>query len=471
MKKTMESKLQPQAVDMEEAVLGALMLETEAILIVKDFMSPDYFYKDCNQRIFKAIVNLHKRRDPIDIMSVVLELKSTKELDIVGGAYYISTLTNRVSSAGNIEYHARIVYQKFLQREMIRISSEVLNDAYEESIDIIQLISSTISDFRKVENKILDEGTSDGIDEVIDKAFNAMDYAKTNKGVLGHPIGIKSVDDYLCGLQNKTVYVIAARPGMGKSALVKTIFVNLAKQKIKVKLFSLEVSAEKFMMNIMSDILETNNRDIFQGNLSDLDKLKLRGRLEEIKNYMDIDDKAGIYISYFEKKVKKAVKDGCQVVMIDYLQLMNVATSDCDPKNRERQISFLTGNIKRIANENNIPIIQLSQLSRKVDERADHRPTLSDLRESGAIEQDAEAVMFIFRPEYYGVKTDKKGNDLTGLAEIIIAKNRNGETGRAIVRFTPHLTKFEDYNNPELTPGLPETNKVHTENQTDNPTF
>lgn len=447
-------KLPPQAIDMEEAVLGALMLDGESYDVVKSFLEPQHFYKPCNSLIYNAIIEVYKKGNPIDILSVTLQLKSSKELESVGGPYEITILTNRIGSATNIEYHARIVYSMFLRREVIRISQLNMNDAYDDGCDVVDLINTNVKQFRDIENKIIDEGESIGIDKIIEQTYALMAKAKANDGILGHKIMIETVDDMLCGLQPGNVTVIAARPGMGKSALVKTVFVNLAKQKIKVKLFSLEVKATKFMMNIMSDILETNNKNVFTGNLNSEQRTKLTEKLEEIKSYMDLDDKSGITIQYFEKKAKQAVKDGCQVLMIDYIQLMNVLAADADSRNTNQVVSFLTKNIKRIAADLNVPIIELSQLSREVEKRADKRPILADLRDSGSIEQDAENVLFIHRPEYYGTLTDKKGNDLRGLAEIIIAKNRNGKLGRAVVKFTPQYTKFEDLYTTEPTPNL-----------------
>lgn len=437
-------QLPPQALDYEEVVLGAIMLERDAFPKVKSFLTPECFYKTDHQTIFRAIQEIDKRRDPIDILSITKQLHATKQLEQVGGAYIITQYTNRVASSANVEEHARVIYQMYLKREIIAHATQSIIEAYDQTSDVLTLLSNTSKGFRNIENKINDEKDSDSIDTVIDNTFIAMEYAKNHKGVLGYKTLLNNLDEILCGLQPSTVYVVAARPGMGKSALIKTIFVNLARQRIKCKVFSMEVTAEKFMMNIFSDLLETNNRRIFSGEIREDEKAKLIREITELKSYMEIDDRSAITIQYLERKVKQAVANGCKVIIIDYLQLMTVLKSDVDPTNRERQISFLTGNIKRLANEYKIPIIEVSQLSRKVEERADKKPILADLRESGAIEQDAEAIIFVYRPEYYGFFTDKANNDMRGMAELIVAKNRNGEVNRAVQRYIAQYTKFDN---------------------------
>lgn len=443
-------KLPPQATDMEEAILGAMLLEKEALVTVIDVLKPDSFYKAQNGIVFGAIKSLFMRSEPVDILTVCQELKRTGELEIAGGAYYVSTLTNRIASSANIEFHARVVAQKYLQRELIRISSNTIRTAYEDSTDVFELLDETTANiFNIVEGNTKKQYKK--ISTLIGESMNEMDAAGKKEGLLGVPSGFTAIDRLSGGWQKSDLLIVAARPGMGKTAFVATLAKNAAVDFQKpVAIFSLEMSGTQLTKRLISLETEILHEKILKGNLTDDEYTQLNLRIKRLSTApLFIDDTAAL--SLFELRAKaRRLKENqkIELIIIDYLQLMTVGS---DFKgNREGEISTISRGIKALAKELEIPIIALSQLSRQTENRAggNKKPQLSDLRESGAIEQDADMVMFIYRPEYYGYEFDENNNDVRGSAEIIIAKNRHGAIESVYLKWVAKFMKFTDLIEP-----------------------
>ncbi len=440
----------PQAEDIENVVIGAIIIDNDAFNQVKDILIPESFYNPKNARIYSAAANINKRNESIDLLTITQELKKTNELEIIGGAWYISQLTNRVAGAANIEFHARIVAQKYIQRELIRISTLTINSAYQESSDVFDMIDELKSSLTKIETGLQTNKTED-TRSIVDKTLIAIESAKNNKGVLGLSTGLKVLDEILRGIRLTNVYVIAGRPAMGKSAIMNCIAKALCiQQNAPIAIFSLEMGSEQLILRLLSDLANIDNNILASGILTNADKERLQTAQLKIQNSFNIDDTPAITIQYLENKIRKLVEQGVQYVIIDYLQLMTLSEKDRKGKNKEQEISFLTQNIKRIAKKYKIAIFELSQLSRECEKRVDKdgnvcpRPMLSDLRESGSIEQDADVVIFLYRPEYYNIDFVGKGKSTKGLAELIIAKHRGGAVDSVLVRYVGSLTRFED---------------------------
>lgn len=439
-------KVPPQAVELEEAVLGALMLEKDALTNVIDILKPKSFYKEAHERIFGAIEQLFTRSEPVDILTVTQELKKTGELEIVGGAYYITQLTNRVASAANAEFHARIISQKYIQRELIRTSTETIKDAYEESSDVFDLLDKAEKGlFTIVEGNI--RKNYDKMSTLLKKAVEQIEKAKEKKdGLSGIPSGLTALDRLTSGWQNSDLVILAARPAMGKTALVLSIAKNAAVDfKHPVAIFSLEMSSLQLVTRLISSETELPGDKLKKGNLEDHEfkqlQVKIKG-LDEAPIF--IDDTPGLSVFELRAKARRLKEQHkIELIVIDYLQLM---TAGGEGKgNREQEISTISRSLKGLAKELNVPVIALSQLSRAVETRGgDKKPQLSDLRESGAIEQDADMVMFIHRPEYYNITEDEAGMSTAGVAELIVAKHRNGPVDSVKVRYISQFTKFVD---------------------------
>ncbi len=440
-------KIQPQAVDLEEAVLGAMLLEKDALSTVIDLLSPDAFYKEQNGKVFGAMIALFNRSEPVDILTVTQELKRTGELEFVGGAYYVSSLTNRIASSANIEFHARIVAQKYLQRELIRISTDTIKTAYEDSTDVFELLDETTKNIFE----ILDSNVRkqhDRMSTLISKAIEEIETAanKTD-GLLGVPSGFTSLDRITGGWQKSDLLILAARPGMGKTAFVVTMAKNAAVEFNKpVAIFSLEMSSLQLVKRLISSETEIAQDKILKGNLDNHEFVQLHERIKKLATApLFIDDTPALSIFELRAKARRLKENqNVSLIIIDYLQLMSGGP---DSKgNREQEISNISRGLKSLSKELEIPIIALSQLSRQVENRpgGSKRPQLSDLRESGAIEQDADMVMFIYRPEYYGIEFDEQNEPTRNKAEIIIAKNRHGALETVKLRFIGQYAKFAD---------------------------
>lgn len=444
-------KLPPQAVEVEEAVLGALMLERDAYVSVADILQPECFYKDEHQRIFRVIKDLNLAGKPIDLLMVTQELRDRSELDLVGGPLYITQLTAKVASAAHIEFHARIIAQKHIQRELIHMSSEIQAKSYQDSIELEDLIDFAESSLFKVtEGNISKESVP--VKPVISEAIELMkENSVKPEGMSGVPSGFTGLDRITSGWQKTDLVIIAARPAMGKTAFVLSMARNIAVEHQKpTAVFSLEMSSLQLVNRLIAAETGFGSDKVKTGKLEEHEWVELHSKLENLTSSpLFIDDTPALSIYEFRAKCRRLKSQhniGC--VIVDYLQLM---TTGGDAKfSREQEVSTISRNLKAIAKEIDVPIIALSQLSRAVESREGRRPQLSDLRESGAIEQDADMVLFIHRPEYYGITEDAEGNNLQGIAELIIAKHRNGATGDVQLRFQSSMAKFSNLDDEDF---------------------
>lgn len=443
-------KLPPQAKDLEEAVLGALMLEEKAIDDIAEILKPDSFYVEAHQLIFRAIRQLYQDQSPIDMLTVVARLKQNGDLEKVGGPYYIAQLTNKVASAANIEYHARIISQKYIQRMLISSSSDIIRDAFEDTTDVFELLDKAETNIMNIsENNI--KKSSEDIAALIKKELEELDIRKNSSEHLnGVSSGFSELDKYTGGWQKSDLIVVAARPGMGKTAFTLALARNSAvDHKKPVAIFSLEMSSGQLVQRMISMETEISAEKIRRGELANHEFLQLTTKLDSLKEaQIFIDDTPGINIFELRSKCRKLKqKFDIQMLIIDYLQLMSGSHDGKGGGNREQEISQISRGLKGLAKELQIPIIALSQLSRATETRGGNKkPILSDLRESGAIEQDADIVIFLYRGEYYGLETDEDGQSTKGTAEIILAKHRNGQLGTVKAKFINHLAKFADFN-------------------------
>jgi replicative DNA helicase len=444
-------KIPPQSKELEEAVLGAIMLEKSAFDNVVEIIKPECFYVDAHQRIFKAMKELAEKNSPIDMLTVVEQLKSTSELDIVGGAYYITKLTNYVVSSANIETHSRIVVQKFIQRELIRISGEILGDAYEDSTDVFDLLDDAESKLFEITNNHL-RRNYESIENVLVKTITNIEEMRNRQdSITGVPSGFASIDQVTYGWQNSDLIILAARPSVGKTAFALNLARNAALDPNKptaVGLFSLEMSAGQLVQRILSAESEIKMEKISRGKMEEYEMQQLykKGITKLSKAPIYIDDSAALNIFELRAKCRRLVqKHKVGIVIIDYLQLMS-GSSDNKGGNREQEISTISRNLKGLAKELNIPIIALSQLSREVEKRKENNkmPQLSDLRESGAIEQDADLVMFLYRPEYHEINNNEMGDSTKGETFLKIAKHRNGTLETIKLKAMLHIQKFQD---------------------------
>ncbi|MBC7745275.1 MAG: replicative DNA helicase [Flavobacterium sp.] len=449
-------KLPPQAIDLEEAVLGALMLEKDALSAVIDILNPSVFYKDSHQKIFEAIHILFQKSSPVDILTVTAQLRQQGHLEMIGGAYYITELTNRVASAANIEYHARIISQKFIQRELIRISTEIISNAYEDTTDIFDLLDTAEKNLFDIAQNNL-RRDSRRMDDIIRESLDNLEKIKDRvDGLTGIASGFTALDRITSGWQPSDLVIIAARPSMGKTAFVLSCARNAAVQFNKpVVVFSLEMSSVQLVNRLISGEAEIEQEKIRKGHLAEWEWQQLHSKIGKLTEApLFIDDTPALNIFEFRAKCRrlKAQYD-IQLIIVDYLQLMH-GKGEGKGGNREQEIGSISRALKSVAKELNVPVIALSQLSRAVESRpgAQKKPMLSDLRESGSIEQDADMVLFLYRPEYYGLTEDEQGRSTIGLAEVIISKHRNGETGTVPLKFVGKFVKFtdvdEDFSNP-----------------------
>lgn len=446
----MYGKVPPQAKELEEAVLGAIMLEKSAFDTVSEIIKPECFYVDAHKYIYECMQSLQNKSVPIDILTVVEELKMQEKLDMVGGPYFVTKLTNSVVSTANIDAHARIVLQKFIQRELIRISGEVIGDAYEDSTDVFDLLDSSETKMFEITNNYLKKNFED-IGNVLVEAINKIDELRTKTDeISGVPSGFTSLDRVTYGWQPTDLIILAARPSVGKTAFALNLARNAAlhpTKPIAVGFFSLEMGAAQLVQRILSAESEIAMQKISRGKLEDYEYQQLHSKgikkLERAPIY--IDDTAALNIFEFRAKARRLVnKHKVGLIIIDYLQLMS--GNNDRGSNREQEISNISRNLKALAKELKVPIIALSQLSRAVETRKESKmPQLSDLRESGAIEQDADMVMFIYRPEYYEVMNNEMGESTSGETHIRIAKHRNGSLETIKLRAKLDIQKFEDW--------------------------
>jgi replicative DNA helicase len=438
-------KIPPQALDLEEAVLGAMMLEKDKLAAVIDLLQPEVFYKTEHQLIFSAIKRLFGNVKPVDILTVTDELRQSGDLDMVGGPYYIAMMTNRVASSANIEYHARIILQKHIQRELIRISSDVIKDAYEDTTDVFDLLDKAESSLFSVSETSLRRNVRP-MQLLVKEAIEDIAAGRKHEGHLrGVGSGFTEIDRLTGGWQKSDLIIMASRPGMGKTALALTMARNVAVEfKKPVAVFSLEMSAVQLVMRLISSETEIPAEKLKRGTLEDYEWEQLNSRISGLIDApLYIDDTPALTIFELRAKSRRLkAQHNIELIILDYLQLMQGNPEN--KGNREQEISQISRSLKSMAKELDIPIIALSQLSREVEKRLVKRPILSDLRESGSIEQDADLVLFIYRPEYYKVDEDSYGSATEGIAEISIAKNRNGATKDVKLKFVSRFAKFAD---------------------------
>lgn len=439
-------RVQPQAKELEEAVLGALMLEKDAYSIISEILRPDCFYEKTHEMIFSAIVDLAVSQRPIDMLTVTEQLKKRGELELVGGPFYISQLTTKVASSAHIEYHARIIAQKFLARELINFSGTVQAKAFDETIDVDDLMQEAEGKLFEIsQNNVKKDATQ--INPVISEAIALLQQASSRpEGLSGLSSGFKDLDKITTGWQNSDLVIIAARPAMGKTAFVLSMAKNMAVDyNIPVALFSLEMSNVQLVNRLIVNVTEISGYKIKTGQLENHEWKQLDQNLKYLYDApIFVDDTPSLSVFELRTKARRLVREhNVKCIIIDYLQLMNA--SGMNFGSREQEVSMISRSLKGLAKELNIPILALSQLNRGVESRQGvegKRPQLADLRESGAIEQDADMVCFIHRPEYYKITQDDAGNSLLGVAEIIIAKHRNGATGDVRLRFKSDFAKF-----------------------------
>ena len=440
-------KIPPQAIDLEEAVLGAMMLEKDPLTEVIEILKPEVFYKEAHQIIFSAIQKLFASTEPVDILTVTEALRKSGELDIVGGPYYITMLTNRVASSANIEFHAHILLQKYIQRELIHISSEIIKDAYEDTTDVFDLLDKAENNlFYISENSLRRSYRS--MESLVKEAIQEIAAGRKHDGQLrGVGSGFTELDRVTGGWQKADLTIVASRPGMGKTALALTMARNAAVMFNKpVAVFSLEMSAVSLVTRLIASETGIPAEKLKKGNLDNDEWTLLNNKVSHLIDApLYIDDTPALTIFELRAKSRRLKQQhAIEMIILDYLQLMQGGAEH--KGNREQEISSISRSLKALAKELDVPIIALSQLSREVEKRGGtKKPILSDLRESGSIEQDADMVLFIYRPEYYKIDVDAKGDSTIGLAEISIAKNRNGAIKDIKLRFVAKYAKFIDY--------------------------
>jgi replicative DNA helicase len=445
-------KKPPQAIDMEEAVLGALMIERGSIVDIQGLLIPESFYLETHQKIYESIINLSLRHEVIDIYTVAAELKRNDSLEFIGGAYYLSQLSGKIGSAAHIEYHAKIVAQKYIQRKLIEISSEIQRESFDDKTDVNDLLDSAQQKiFEIAERNMRNEALP--VSSVIEKTIEEMEIASARgDGFSGVPSGFTSLDRITSGWQPSDLIIVAARPSMGKTAFVLSMARSVAVDFNKgVAFFSLEMPSVQLVKRLMISETGISSEKIKNGRLETHEWHQLETKIQALsESPLYIDDTPALSIFEFRSKARRLVQNHkIELIIIDYLQLM---TGPPETNNmREQEVSAISRSLKAIAKELNVPIIALSQLNRAVEMRSGNkRPQLSDLRESGAIEQDADLVAFIHRPEYYGFLEDENGDSLVGIAEIILAKHRNGAVGDVRLKFRREEAKFYDLEDPGI---------------------
>lgn len=444
----------PHDSDLEGTVLGAILLETDSFDLIASILKPEYFYKEEHQLIFKAVTQLAVKNEPIDIRTVSIELKKNGDYEIVGGGYAVANLTTNVASAANIEHHSRLICQFYLLREMIRISTDCIRKAYQHETDCFDLIDQTASEVSNLLNGI-ESKSAKPIGEIKDEVIQACKDALMSEKPTGVPISISALQRHTNGWRNGNLIILAARPGMGKTAVALDFAYHPASEGIPTAFFSLEMTAQELAARQMSKLSYIPSQKI-TNSATDTHELTNVIRDTEVMNKVPlyIDDTPSLSIVRLRSKAFRLKREKkIELIVVDYLQLMEGA--DDNNFNREQEISKISRGLKKLAKELEIPVIALSQLSRKVEERPGgaKRPQLSDLRDSGAIEQDADMVMFIHRPEYYGItEYDHVDEHITNTHElmlIIIAKFRHGSIGDLKARWKGFTTSITNWDNGE----------------------
>jgi len=443
-----KGKLPPQAVDLEEVVLGAMMIDKKGVDEVIDILQPEAFYKESHQLIFNAIISLFEKQEPIDIKTVSFQLKKDGNLNSVGGDYYLIELSQKVSSSAHIEFHSRIILQKFIQRKLISISNDIIEESYDETSDVFDLLDKAESKIYDISQRNLKKNTQSAEDLVI-AAKKKIEEISKKEGLSGIASGFGEIDRLTSGWQPSDLIIVAARPGMGKTAFTLSMARNISvENNMPVAFFSLEMSAIQLITRLISSETGLNSEKLRTGKLEKFEWELLNVKVTNLENApLYIDDTPSLSIFELRAKARRLSSQfGIKLIVVDYLQLMTLGSSQ-KSGNREQEISTISRNLKALAKELDIPIIALSQLSRAVELRGGtKRPILSDLRESGAIEQDADIVSFLYRPEYYKIDEwdDEERSPALGQAEFIVAKHRNGGLSSIKLKFINSLGKFEN---------------------------
>ena len=448
-------KIPPQAVDLEEVVLGAMMIDKKGVDEVIDILHPDAFYKDAHRHVYEAIFKLFESSEPVDLLTVSSQLKKDGRLESVGGDFYLIKLTQKVASSAHIEFHARIILQKYIQRSLIKISNEIIENAYDEATDVFDLLDNAEAKLYEVTQGNLKRSAETAQNLVI-QAKKRIEEIANKEGLSGIPSGFDKLDKLTSGWQPSDLIIVAARPGMGKTALTLSMARNIAvNSDIPIAFFSLEMSSVQLITRLISAETGLSSEKLRTGRLEKHEWEQLNVKVKALESApLFIDDTPSLSIFDLRAKARRlASQHGIKMVVIDYLQLMTAGGSQ-KGGNREQEISTISRNLKALAKELNVPVIALSQLSRAVETRGgSKRPILSDLRESGAIEQDADIVSFIYRPEYYKIDEwdDEERTPTQGQAEFIVAKHRNGGLDSIRLKFIGNLGKFDnldDFDSP-----------------------
>ena len=450
----MYGHVMPQATDMEKAVLGALMIDKDAYLEISDLLRPESFYEPRNQKVYAAIQHLSMEENPVDVLTVANQLEKMGMLEEVGGPAYIADLSSRVASSANLEYHANVVAQKSLSRQMIQYVGEVGKKTFDETYDIKDVMEEAESRLFELSQKSMKKDYA-ALDSVVKEAVEIVKMAHSNSGgITGISTGIDKLDDMTCGWQDSDLVIIAGRPAMGKTAFALSLAKNIAiDQKIPMAFFSLEMSSVQLANRLMSNVMQIEGKKLMNGQLDREDWNRLDKNLNcMLEAPLYIDDTEGLSVMELRTKARRLVREkGVKLIMVDYLQLMTA--SGMRYNSRQEEVSIISRSLKGLAKELSIPVLALSQLNRGVESRegADgKRPQLSDLRESGAIEQDADMVVFLHRPDYYGLGVTEDGRDYRGKAEVIISKHRKGATGIVLTAFKGDYTRFENLEDTSL---------------------
>ncbi len=452
--------LQPQAIDIEKVVLGALMIDKDAFTVVSEIIKPETFYEARHQKIYEAVQSLNLQEKPVDIMTVTEELRHKGTLEEVGGPSYIVELSSQVASSAHIEYHAHILAQKFLARQLIQFASMIETDAFDETVDVDDLMQKAEGALFEISQKNMLQDYVQ-IDTIVDQAHQLLLQAANREGGLtGVPSGFRKLDDITSGWQPSDLIIIAGRPAMGKTSFALSIAKNIAVDYRKpIAFFSLEMNNVQLVNRLISNVCSIPGNKILNGQLTPDEWERFDSNIRKMQGApIYVDDTPGLSIFELRTKARRLVREhNIEVLMIDYLQLMNA--NGMRFNSRQEEVSTISRSLKSLAKELNIPVLALSQLSRAVEQREGvegKRPQLSDLRESGAIEQDADMVLFVHRPEYYHILQDEKGNDLHGMAQIIIAKHRKGATGDVLLNFRGEYTRFANPEDAKFAVPLPD---------------
>ena len=452
--------LQPQAIDIEKVVLGALMIDKDAFTVVSEIIKPETFYEARHQKIYEAVQSLNLQEKPVDIMTVTEELRHKGTLEDVGGPAYVVELSSQVASSAHIEYHAHILAQKFLARQLIQFASMIETDAFDETVDVDDLMQKAEGALFEISQKNMLQDYVQ-IDTIVDQAHQLLLQASNREGGLtGVPSGFRKLDDITAGWQPSDLVIIAGRPAMGKTSFALSIAKNVAIDYRKpIAFFSLEMNNVQLVNRLISNVCSIPGNKILNGQLTPDEWERFDSNIRKMQGApIYVDDTPGLSIFELRTKARRLVREhGIELLMIDYLQLMNA--NGMRFNSRQEEVSTISRSLKGLAKELNIPVLALSQLSRAVEQRdgpEGKRPQLSDLRESGAIEQDADMVLFVHRPEYYHILQDEKGNDLHGMAQIIIAKHRKGATGDVLLNFRGEYTRFSNPEDIDINAPLPD---------------